>query len=725
MAHVRAPRVRRLLAIAAACGISMISTFAALADDQPAAPPATPPVSGQEIADRPLPTPGATGTPDTTIITATRTREPAIQAPYSTNSVTQQDIIDKQFRSSPEALQEIPGVMVQKTAHGQGSPFIRGFTGFRTLFLIDGIRLNNSTFREGPNQYFSTVDPLSVQTFEVVKGPSSVLYGSDAIGGTVNSLTKTPNTYGRGWQTELGLYQRAASGERSYIAHPEIMASYDDRLGIYVGGSIKEFGDLESGDGRLPNTGYDEWSADLKLEYFLTPNQRLVFAHQEVQQNNVPRTHSTFYAVPFEGSAVGTDLRRDLDQYRDLTYLQYHAENLEGFVSGIHASVSWHDQFEREDRTRSNGAASTTTTDVGTLGFSLQLDSPTPIGLFSYGFEYYRDNVSSFSSTNSIQGPVGDDSTYDLLGIFIQDQIQVTKALEVTLGARFTYAKADIGEAVDPNTGGSVSFEEDWSSVVGSARATYFIVPDDWAIFGGVSQGFRAPNLSDLSRLDFARSGEFEVASFDLDPEEYISYEIGVKAELDNFSLQAAYFFTDIKDMIVRRPTGGTGPGGTTEVSKANGGDGYVHGVELGASYRFHRDWTVFGAFTWQEGYVDQFPTASPVAVEEPLSRVMPMTGLLGVRWDHPDRKFFAEGVVTVVDEQDKLNTADEADTQRIPPGGTPGYEVFSVRAGYRFNDLARVTVAVENIFDEDYRVHGSGVNGVGRNFVIGLELTW
>jgi len=102
----------------------------------------------------------------------------------------------------------VPGVMVQKTGHGQGSPYIRGFTGFRTLLMIDGIRLNNAVFRDGPNQYWNTVDPFSIERLEVVKGPSSVLYGSDAIGGTVNVITRGPG----GETTALG--DRARIGGR-------------------------------------------------------------------------------------------------------------------------------------------------------------------------------------------------------------------------------------------------------------------------------------------------------------------------------------------------------------------------------------------------------------------------------------------------------------------------------------------------------------------------------
>ena len=85
-----------------------------------------------------------------------------------------------------------PSVMVQKTGYGQGSPYLRGFTGFRTLMMVDGIRLNNSTFRDGPNQYWNTVDPWSVARYEAVMGPASVLYGSDAVGGAVNALSFAP-----------------------------------------------------------------------------------------------------------------------------------------------------------------------------------------------------------------------------------------------------------------------------------------------------------------------------------------------------------------------------------------------------------------------------------------------------------------------------------------------------------------------------------------------------
>lgn len=696
-------------------GVALIMGLtAAAAAAQPAARP--PGGAGAEPA----------ATLEETVVTATRTDERRLDAPYSVDVIGERDVAEKSVRTAPDALREVPGVMVQKTSHGQGSPFIRGFTGFRTLFLVDGIRLNNSTFREGPNQYFNTVDPLSVERFEIVKGPSSVLYGSDAIGGTVNAITKTPTGYGEGVQTDFGLYNRFSSAERSYIGHPELSLTVDRRLGFFAAGSAKEFGDVQGGDdiGRQEETGYDEWDLDLKAEYRLSDGARLVVAHQRVQQNNVPRTHSTVFAESFAGTAVGTDLRRDLDQDRELTYVQYHAEELDGFVSAVRASVSWHEQREREDRVRGSGAQSLTGVDVGTAGAWVQFDSPSPVGLFTYGVEYYHDNVNSFSSASAIQGPVADDAAYDVVGLFVQDQIPLSDRLEVTLGARFNYARADADRVQDPETGDAISVEEDWSSFVGSARASYFLVPEHWALFGGVSQGFRAPNLSDLTRFDIARSNELEVPAPGLDPEHFVSYEVGLKAQYERLSMQVAYFYTDIRDMIVRVPTGETVDDDAV-VTKLNAGDGYVQGIELGASYRLADDWTVFGAVTWQDGEVDTFPSAAADKEREPLSRLMPTTVLTGLRWDSPRRDLFVEGTLTVADEQDDLATSDLLDNQRIPPGGTPGYEVLSLRAGWRLNPNALLTVAVENVTDEDYRIHGSGVNEPGRNFVAGLQLNF
>lgn len=659
------------------------------------------------------------------LVTANRERQSVFETPYTAHVISLKRMDEQQPRTLPEALADIPGVMVQKTGYGQGSPFIRGFTGFRTLMLVDGIRLNNSTFREGPNQYWSTIDPFSLERIEIVKGPSSVLYGSDAIGGTVQAITKSPYGWGDGNQVGGEVYTRFGSADHSIMVHPEFSFTHDQKLGILVMGTFADFNDLRGGHdiGLQENTGYQQWSGDLKAEYRLDEQRKFVLGYQQMQQNNVPRTHSTIYAESFAGSAVGTDLRRDLDQDRQLAYVQFHAQNVEPWIESMIFSVSWQGQDESEDRIRGNSVRSVTGTDVDTFGLWAQITTPTPIGRFTYGFEYYYDMVSSYSSDNDIQGPVADDANYHLAGLFIQDTIDFTDRLQVVLGGRVTYARAEADSFLDTATDTQASLDETWCAFVGSARASYQIVPDHWNVFAGVSQGFRAPNLSDLTRLDIARSGELETPAPGLDPEYFTTYETGIKADYQDFSFQASYFFTDITDMIVRVPTGAI-VDGATEVTKLNAGDGYVHGVEVGTSWRFHPQWTTFGGFTWQFGDVDGYPTSAAVKEREPLSRVMPTTAILGLRFD-PTRNVWIEGTATIAHQQDRLSSGDERDTQRIPPGGTPEYETFSIRGGYRVNENITLTMGVENIFNEDYRIHGSGVNAPGTNFVLGLRVAY
>src|SRR5690606_10320243 len=109
---------------------------------------------------------------DAVIVTATRAATAQFDSPFSTAVVTAERFRLRAYRTLPQALRDVPGVMVQETSVSQGSPYIRGFTGYHNLLLVDGIRLNHSAFRSGPNQYWSTVDPMSLDRLEIVKGSS-------------------------------------------------------------------------------------------------------------------------------------------------------------------------------------------------------------------------------------------------------------------------------------------------------------------------------------------------------------------------------------------------------------------------------------------------------------------------------------------------------------------------------------------------------------------------
>jgi len=671
---------------------------------------------------------------DEILVTALREVTSWFDTPNTAHTITGQDIRRRKMsRTLPEALSETPGVMLQKTAHGHGSPYIRGFTSFRTLMMIDGVRLNNSVFRDGPNQYWNTVDPLTVSRLEVVKGPSSVLYGSDAIGGTVNAITRRPDDREPGRQWERRLYYRYSTAENSQTVRGEVSGSIGDRLGVLLGTSFKYFGNLDGGKevNRQSKTGYQDWDGDIKLEYLLDPDRRLVFYHSRVDQDDIWRSHKTAYGLGWEGTTVGNEWKRILDQNRELTYIQYHATDLGGAVDAVSWNLSYHRQREWRSRTRNNGRRDKMGFDVKTLGAWLQLASPSPVGRWTYGVEYYYDWMNSFRKDYNadgtlrparIQGPVADDATYGMLGVFIQNDLPVTDRADLILGGRYTHVRADARRVEDPATGNSISIKNHWDSLVGSARAQYRLDRDEhWMAFGGVSQGFRAPNLSDLTRLDTARTNEIETPSPNLDPEKFVQYEVGLKADYRTVRGQVALFLTDVHDLIMRTPTGAV-IAGDNEVTKQNSGDGWIHGLELDGSWQPHPQWTFFGGFTYVDGEVETYPTPTGMHRMEPLDRIMPPTGHLGLRWDSPKRTFWAEGVATFAGAADKLSTRDKADTQRIPPDGTPGYATLTLRGGWNVNKDLSVFAAVENVTNEDYRIHGSGVNEPGTNLVVGLD---
>lgn len=662
---------------------------------------------------------------DPLIVTALGYETSNYEAPYITDTVSESDVQAYGSRSIPESLKYTPGVMVQKTSYGQSSPYIRGFTGFRNVMLIDGVRLNNSTFRDGPNQYWSTIDPFSIERLEIIKGPASVLYGSDAIGGVVQAFTRSPYSYGDADGVGGGLYARGATGEESIGGRVELSVSPTQRLGLLAGVSGSDFGDLHGGRdvGVQENTGYEQYGGDVKAEYFLNDDVRLVVAHQLFEQNNVPRTHQTVNAIDWEGLTQGSDLKRELDQRRELTYAQLHADRIdEGPVNAMKMGISWQEQYESRDRVRGSGAQEFQSVDVGTFGAFAQAQSDTGIGRFTYGLDYYHDEVDSDSSTNPIQGPVGDDASYDLLGIYLQWEIDLNDRTHLLLGGRYNYAHADADSVQDPNTGNQISISDEWDALVGSVRLSYDLEPDRLLMFGGVSQGFRAPNLSDLTRLDTARTNEIETPSPDLEPEHFVTFELGLKGNHERFAWQASYFYTLIDDQIIRFPTGDV-IGTDFEVTKANVGDGYINGIELDLVYDLDENLTVFGNGTWLMGEVDTYPTATSGIQREYVDRLMPLTINAGLQIEIPETPFRVYTIGTWADDADHLSTRDQGDTSRIPPGGTPSYFVLNVGGGWNIRENVDLSLTVENVLNEDYRIHGSGVNAPGTNVIIGLNM--
>jgi len=667
------------------------------------------------------------------MVTAMRSERILPEVPYTGYVLDRETIQDQMPRTTPDILQGLPSVLLQKTSKGQGSPYLRGFTGFRTVMLVDGIRLNHSVFREGPNQYWNTVDPWSIDRYEVVMGPGSVLYGSDAVGGVVNAMSASPMPWAGQPVVLPRMGFRGATADESAQVRIGASGRVTERLSFSGGLTWKTFGDLEGGKdvGKQKHTGYDETDFDLRADYSLKEGMTLTLAHQQVNQDDAWRTHKTIYGIEWEALEHGSELKRSFDQHRTLTYARLSATSLMGPVDAWRLTLSRQEQTEDRIRLRTEDRTDQQGFEVITWGVSLEMESESDWGDWVYGMEYYRDDVDSYRNKtgadgvtkHSIQGPVADDASYDLLGLYVQDIISTFDgAIEWTPGLRYTWAGLDADRVEDPLTGDITIRDDQWDTVSASLRMRApFGITDGHAVFAGLSQGFRAPNLSDLTRLDSARSSEIETPVEGLDPEKFLCAETGLRFQSERLFVEASVYYTWINDMIVRTPTGVI-IDDLEEVTKQNAGDGWIGGVELVMGADLTEDWRLTLAGSWMEGKVDTYPTSEPVQIREYMSRLMPLTGQARLRWQPVGEPFWLEGVLAAAAKADRLSTRDKRDTQRIPPGGTPGYVVGTVRGGLTVMESLQLTLALENITDEDYRIHGSGVNEAGRNFVIQAE---
>ena len=678
---------------------------------------------------------------DPVFVTATRSDRTASAAPYTTGYLDSNFLREHSTRTIPDAMQYIPGVLVQKTAHGHGSPFIRGFTGRQNLLLVDGVRVNNSTFRGGPVQYWNTVDPLAIDHIEVIKSQGSVLYGSDAVGGTVNTFTKSSGfrdeVAGQAYVGGSAYYEYRANGEGSHIGRLESETGVGGKFGILLGLSAKDYGDIEdSAVGRMHNTGYPEQNYDLRFDWAVSPESTITFATHYVNQDDISRWHRTLDNPGWtDGSHVaapGKWTENTYDQERSMTYLRYAGENPQANapVKRWSATLSFQttDDSEFQDRFPDSPVTNSkvlrgSSIHVETTGIDLVLESPVGPGSLVYGFDFYHDDVDSFGYTSNALGgprteswPVADDSDYDLFGVYSPYVFKPTDRFELTAGARYTYAEASLGRFAG---GGDES--RDWDDTVGSLRGIYSL-SDGWSVYGGISQAFRAPNLDDLTGNLSAKSGAPVIGDPDVNPEKYITYELGARQQTEATSLNLAVFYTAADELIV---SSFTDPTLKTSIA-SNAGDGYVYGVELEGAWRFHPQWTLSGFAAWQKGETESSTFVGGPVEEKPNTRQLPLSGSVALRWDDASGKFWVEGRILAANHEDRISDVDQAaDNQRIPTGGTPGYVVASLRAGWHARENLDLTCGIENLTDESYRTHGSGQNEAGLSGIFGVKVGW
>lgn len=646
---------------------------------------------------------------ESVVVTASRESATAFDVPRSVSVVDSTELDRRMPRSTPEALWDTAGVFVQKTNHGGGSPYLRGLIGNQVLVLVDGIRLNNATFRYGPNQYLATLDPGAIDRIEVLRGSGSVLYGSDAIGGVINVVTRRPERVGQPLAWGVNATSKLMTSDMEQSGRLEV-ALTGPKAGVQGGFTLRNVGDLRAGGGlgiEAPS-GYGEMAGDARAEISISTRQRLTFAYQQHEQDDVPR----YDQVAQRGFA-----RYAFDpQVRQLGWGRWERFSSAPWVSTLRATASLQRSDERREYRRQSSSILTAERDeVLTSGLSVEVQSRLhPALSLVSGVEHYADTVDSSrrdldqSSLQEIErrGLYADGATSSSLAVFSQATLNRSR-WRVDGGVRVT--RIDVS-APDARFGSARVSPVTPTSSVGAL----FTVSEGVRLFGSVSQAFRAPNIDDLSSLGQFDFG-IEVPSPNLRPESSVMVEGGVKMHKSIGGASVAVYRTSLDNLIERVPgllDGAATVDGQAVYQKSNIGSAFIRGVELDGELALASSLTVAGSLTYTYGAIP--------SRDEPLRRIPPLNGLVAVRAT-PGTRVWLEGSLRFADRQSRLSPGDLAD-HRIPSGGTPGWRVFNIHASYEVSDRWRVVGALQNLFDGAYRTHGSGIDGQGRSAWIGLH---
>jgi hemoglobin/transferrin/lactoferrin receptor protein len=637
------------------------------------------------------------------IVTANRAASDKFTTPEAIDLLDKKQLQRFRPRTTPEILLTMPGVFVQKTNHGGGSPFVRGLTGNQLLLLLDGIRLNNATYRYGPNQYLNTVDALSLERVEILRGSGSVPFGSDALGGTIQVFTQnidfqeqktwSGTVLGRLWSQGMEQSGRASLGFSS------------KKVAVHGGFTYRNFGDLVGGDstGVQTPSGYSEYAFDLKSKFLIGRQTTLTVAHNEVQQNHAPVYHKV-QLENFKRNEFELQLRRlsyarlegktESKWCRKWYIIASRQQTAEGRISQKNASTTRRD--ERDD--------------VETFGLTSTISSElSNRWTVNSGLEMYHDAVGSTRRDVNLN----DGSAEQKRGLYPNHSSMLNVAAfsmhefdlhpwKLLAGIRLNGYQIRVSDEAL----GKVTLTP--AAVVWNAAAQRRL-GQKANVFLSYHAGFRAPNIDDLGTLGIV-DFRYEVPNYTLRPERSHNVQLGFKYQNKRLRSETYLFRNELRDLIARVKTPDSIQGYPV-YQKENIERAYIQGIESQWSLRVSPKFFLDGhlAYTFGQNLTKQ----------EPVRRIPPFNGRLALRFQ-PSQRWFTAIEWLTADAQHRLAQGDR-DDNRIPLGGTPGWSVFNVQGGFDWKWL-HLQLSVHNLFDQDYRLHGSGVNAVGRSVVLTAE---
>ncbi len=727
--------------------------------DEPAPPaPGAPTADGpsedepiEEVEDLPgivvVPRQALPRQPVPEVVTATRGLLPERFVPRAMTVVDSQRILRRNVPSFLDALDDQIGVWVEKRTAHTSDPVIRGMSGGNILALVDGNTLSTAWGEGGfaGDDLYGKIDPDMIERIEVVRGPSSVLYGSNALGGVINIITKaspfdfTCGCIRTGSRTRL----TSASNPAFFRVHEEFYGA-SRNLRWFLGGTLWRSDDVEDGGGQVQDpTGGHGGFANGRLAWRLHQRALLDVSVQHTNNGQIYRYYRpnqdnknlrTAAAV-----ALDVDLRAPLaDEMRLSLYYQNKRDERRWFDATTGLLTK-------------SGVAKWETLQAG-----IQLKLEGGCHDFTYGVSLESTEGESPDDEQFTVTPVGGtpskaapDSTWSSLGAYVQDRWSPSRYLTLTGAVRLDVLRfeTNVDSLYTPAAGLDPSLDEftDYeTALVGGLQANWHMTKCT-DVYGGWTRGFRqfAPKFG-VSQHGYG----VVVPSQLLDPVTADMFEIGVKHRTPWINADVAAYYTRFRNFqnVVRSTFNGSdwfdfngdAARDTDEDVFVTSGNGraYVYGVELSADVNlaainrrwFGDYWSVGGGFAWNFGR-DQTNGI-------PIRHTHPAWGRLQLRYENTDASArpWIELSAQLVNRYTKIPPSRLSgdvgyfeDPQDPTSGkrrlwGLPGYSVLDVRGGFKPAKNMTVVVGVDNVFNKLYRAAHARMDAPGRSVYATIE---
>ncbi len=647
-------------------------------------------------------------------VTATRRPAKINEVSAALTVVTTEEI--SRTKLMTDSLAAKPGVFLQQTTPGQGAPIIRGLKGSGVLHLVDGIRLNNAIFRDAPTQYMALVAPGTLDRIEVVRGAPASLYGSDAVGGVVQALSRIPVLDDRGHRGDAFLAFDTADLAKIMRGSVELG---NEEYAALIGGEYLETGNRRVGDGtRIGPSGYQSKGGRVALS--ATPNELASWLF-DIQVARQPMTPRIDELVPGFGETEPASSEFFFSP-NDRIFGHIRYTRAEGFLDATwNVDLGWQRIVDdRQSRGFQSNVRRHENNRSDLFGLTVNANGETGTGDWIAGIEFYHDEVSSHRYEEDITSgdvqvvtprfPNG--STVGQAAIFGNYLHRFGERQSLSGGLRFSAINTDLPAAgAVPAT--SVE-QKDFSADLGWV----FTLTDATRFVANLGYGFRAPNVFDLGTLGERPGNRFNVPNPDLDSEHITQFDVGIRHQGERFDIDAMAFALHYTDRIASVFTGDVTSDGRDIIQSRNISAADIVGFEIGGRMVLRSGMSTEFVVNYLRGEEKDATGATM-----PGDRIPPFNGRVSLLWQATDAVII-EPFLVFASGQDRLSPRDVSDS-RINPDGTPGWVTANVRASWDVSGTWQVAASVENLLDERYRVHGSGLDAVGRNVFVSVRARW